>query len=134
MAQSTFSVRMDESIKKQFDALDMYYNKDMSLSEIGESLGKTRQGVFEILKRGEEKILDLEEKLKCHEMSLRCEELKDALVLVVSLQNSNKYDEATAVAKEVLDKIIEEAGRNANENLLISRFSAETARILKERK
>ncbi len=94
--------------KKQFDALDMYYNKDMSLSEIGESLGKTRQGVFEILKRGEEKILDLEEKLKCHEMSLRCEELKEALCLIVSLQNSNKYDEATAIAKNILDKTAKE--------------------------
>lgn len=35
--------------------------------------------------------------------------------------------------KEVLDKIITEAGYNANENLLISRFSSLTAAILKER-
>ena len=44
--------------KKQFEALDMYYNKDMSLSEIGENLGITRQGVYEILKRGEEKLFE----------------------------------------------------------------------------
>lgn len=35
--------------------------------------------------------------------------------------------------KEVLDKIISEAASNANENLLISRFSAETAAIMKDR-
>ena len=35
--------------------------------------------------------------------------------------------------KEVLDKIISEAASNANENLLISRFSSENAVIMKER-
>ncbi len=35
--------------------------------------------------------------------------------------------------KELMDKIVSEASSNANENLLISRFSSETARIMKER-
>ncbi len=50
-----------------------------------------------------------------------------------SLSRSYKISSLLQI-KEVLDKIIEEAGRNANENLLISRFSAETAKIIKERK
>ena len=50
-----------------------------------------------------------------------------------SLSRSYKISSLLQI-KEVLDKIIEEEGRNANENLLISRFSAETARIMKERK
>lgn len=35
--------------------------------------------------------------------------------------------------KEVMDKIISEAQMNANENLLISRFSSDTAKIMKDR-
>ncbi len=35
--------------------------------------------------------------------------------------------------KEIMDKIISEAGMNANENLLISRFSSDTAKIMKDR-
>ena len=52
---------------------------------------------------------------------------------VYSLSRSYKISSLLQI-KEVLDKIIEEAGHNANENLLISRFSAETARIMKDRK
>lgn len=91
--------------KKQFDALDMYYNKDMSLSEIGENLGITRQGVYEILKRGEEKLFDLEEKLHCHDLSSTCEELKKALIKVSELQMENKSQEALSVITEVLGKL-----------------------------
>ena len=78
--------------KKQFDALDMYYNKDMSLSEIGENLGITRQGVYEILKRGEEKLFYLEEKLHCHELTKTCEELKIALAKAQEANCSSKSE------------------------------------------
>ena len=50
-----------------------------------------------------------------------------------SLSRSYKISSLLQI-KEVLDKIIDEAGHNANENLLISRFSAGTASVLKERK
>ncbi len=50
-----------------------------------------------------------------------------------SLSRSYKISSLLQI-KEVLDKIIDEAGHNANENLLISRFSALTASVLKERK
>ena len=50
-----------------------------------------------------------------------------------SLSRSYKISSLLLI-KEILDKIIDEAGHNANENLLISRFSAGTAPIMKERK
>ena len=50
-----------------------------------------------------------------------------------SLSRSYKISSLLQI-KEVLDKIIDEAGHNANENLLISRFSAGAAPIMKERK
>ena len=50
-----------------------------------------------------------------------------------SLSRSYKISSLLQI-KEVLDKIIDEAQHNANENLLISRFSSETASIMKDRK
>lgn len=50
-----------------------------------------------------------------------------------SLSRSYKISSLLQI-KQVLDKIIDEAEHNANENLLISRFSSETALIMRERK
>lgn len=43
--------------------LDMYYNEDMSLSEIAESLGITRQGARDLIKKAGDELLLFEEKL-----------------------------------------------------------------------
>lgn len=45
------------------EMLDMYYNDDLSLSEISEECGITRQGVRDSLKKSEKELLSLEEKL-----------------------------------------------------------------------
>lgn len=49
--------------EKQRDVMEQYYNDDLSLSEIGENFGITRQGVRDSIKRGESVLLDLEEKV-----------------------------------------------------------------------
>ncbi len=49
--------------EKQYEALSMYYDEDLSLGEIAEQTGITRQGVRDAIKRGEEIITDLEDKL-----------------------------------------------------------------------
>ena len=48
---------------KQADIFDLYYNEDLSLSEIGEHLGITRQGARDALKRGEFILSEMEEKI-----------------------------------------------------------------------
>lgn len=49
--------------KKQAEAVDMYYNNDLSLGEISEQLGISRQGVHDTLKRAEKTLFEYEEKL-----------------------------------------------------------------------
>ena len=49
--------------EKQKYAVEMYYNDDLSLSEIAESIGITRQGVRDQLKHAEEYLTECEEKL-----------------------------------------------------------------------
>ncbi len=52
---------------KQYDAVDYYYNDDLSLGEIAENLGISRQGVRDSIKRAEAAMFELEEKLKLME-------------------------------------------------------------------
>lgn len=49
--------------KKQYDALQMYYNEDLSLGEIAAELGITRQGVMNFINKGESSLLKLENAL-----------------------------------------------------------------------
>ena len=49
--------------EKQLNILDNYYNLDLSLSEIAENENITRQAVRDIMKKGENKLFELEEKL-----------------------------------------------------------------------
>ena len=43
--------------------LDMYYNEDMSLSEIADALGITRQGARDLIKKAGDELLLFEDKL-----------------------------------------------------------------------
>lgn len=49
--------------ERKRDALDFYYNNDMSLSEVAEELGISRQGARELIKKAEEELNFYEEKL-----------------------------------------------------------------------
>ena len=49
---------------KQKDAIELYYNEDLSLGEISEHLDISRQGVRDCIQRGTAILDDLEEKLK----------------------------------------------------------------------
>lgn len=48
---------------RQYEAFDLYYNEDLSLGELAENLGVTRQGVLDNVRTAEKKLLDYEEKL-----------------------------------------------------------------------
>ena len=48
---------------KQRDFLEYYYNDDLSLSEIAENEGITRQGVRDAIKRAEAQLIAMEERL-----------------------------------------------------------------------
>ncbi len=50
--------------KKQLNVLDNYYNDNLSLSEIAENNNISRQGVRDLLKKGEDKLFEYEEKLE----------------------------------------------------------------------
>jgi len=84
---------------KQRDVLDLYYNEDLSLAEIGQNTGITRQGVRDSIKRGEYTLFELEQKLglwaRVCEMQEGFERIRD---LTQRIQSENTgYLRSTAV-------------------------------------
>ena len=52
----------DVLTERQKEFYDLYYNEDLSLSEIAENSGITRQGVRDLIVRAEKALEDIEEK------------------------------------------------------------------------
>jgi len=52
---------------KQQEALDSYYNQDLSLAEIASEMDVSRQGVRNFIKTGEQHLAEFEEKLNLAE-------------------------------------------------------------------
>ena len=66
--------------EKQLSILEDYYNMDLSLSEIAENHNITRQAVRDVIKKGENKLFEFEEKLGFMKKTYKQEE-KIAMVL-----------------------------------------------------
>lgn len=60
---------------KQRDVLELYYDEDLSLSEIAEHERISRQGVHDSIKRGQQTLDELESKLKIAEKILAMQEI-----------------------------------------------------------
>lgn len=74
--------------EKQREAIDCYYNKDFSLSEIAYNQGITRQGVHDTIKRAENLLIDMEDKLglveRFHYINQGLEQILDEIKNIIS--------------------------------------------------
>lgn len=91
--------------QKQKEAVECYYNEDLSLSEIASNLGITRQGVRDAIKRSEIVLFDMEEKLglvkKFWEMK---KNLSNILIYTKKISDVNiRY----ARSKDIYESVIE---------------------------
>lgn len=88
---------------KQRDFLDLYYNEDLSLSEIAENEGITRQGVRDSIKRAEAQLFDMEEKLQ---LAKRFSDLKDALAEISECADKiYNYNLEHSLSREINDNV-----------------------------
>lgn len=75
--------------EKQFNFIDDYYNNDLSLSEIADNYGITRQAARDNIKKGENKLFEYEEKLGIMKTTLKNEKtIEDILMQINSIQTS----------------------------------------------
>ena len=58
--------------KRQRECFELRYNQDLSLGEIGQELGISRQGVFDNLSRTEALLKNMEEKTGCVRRDMQC--------------------------------------------------------------
>ena len=88
--------------KKQFDFIDDYYNNDLSLSEIAENNNITRQAVRDIIKKGEKKLFEYEEKLQFMKRMLTQEKrIQKALSELTKIQKDYSDKEIANVLENV---------------------------------
>lgn len=71
--------------EKQAEVLDLYCNDDLSLSEIAELTGVSRQAVHDAIAKGERILSDIEEKTK---LGARIGELEARLLKIHKLAES----------------------------------------------
>jgi predicted DNA-binding protein YlxM (UPF0122 family) len=81
---------------RQKEFYDLYYNEDLSLAEIAENYGITRQGVRDVIVRAEQILTETEDKTglirRFHKMQENIHELEGALQNIVAL-NAGKYQD-----------------------------------------
>ncbi len=88
--------------QKQFEMINDYYNQDLSLSEIAENNKITRQAVRDILKKGEKKLFEYEEKLLFMKRTLNQEKRIEKVLAELTKIQKNDSDKQIA---DVLENI-----------------------------
>ncbi len=87
---------------KQYEFLDDYYNNDLSLSEIAENNNITRQAVRDIIKKGEKKLFEYEEKLLFMKRTLNQEKkIENVLVELTKIQNDYSDKQIASVLENI---------------------------------
>ena len=95
--------------ERRRDILDLYYNDDLSLSEIAEDEGISRQGVRHIIKKGEEELLRLETALGLCEHYSNLQEVATSLSHFIDVLNedgSPKAKEWTTILDNAVQTIL----------------------------
>ena len=88
--------------KKQFEIIYDYYNNDLSLSEIAENNNITRQAVRDILKKGEKKLFEFEEKLQFMKRTLNQEKKIEKVLFELTKIQKSYSDEKIADVLETI--------------------------------
>jgi len=82
--------------EKQLQILTDYYNMDLSLSEIAENENITRQAVRDIIKKGENKLFEIEEKLQIMKKMQKQEEKISSILSELTKIQTKFTDEQIA--------------------------------------
>lgn len=82
---------------RQKEFYDLYYNEDLSLAEIAENYGITRQGVRDVIVRAEGILTELEEKTgiirRFHQMQSQFDDIRKAVDDIRRINEEKGYDD-----------------------------------------
>lgn len=89
----------DMLTEKQREMIEYYYNEDLSLAEIADNQGITRQGVRDSIKRAETQLFSMEERLGLAEKFTK---MKNGLTCICdSAVKIEEYNSHHSASKEV---------------------------------
>lgn len=95
---------------RQKEFFDLYYNEDLSLSEIAENYGITRQGVRDVIVRAEGIMQELEDKTGIIRRFQRMQEqfsgIERAADSILAINSEHSYDsDIETLATEIKDAV-----------------------------
>lgn len=93
--------------EKQYELINDYYNNDLSLSEIAENNNITRQAVRDIIKKGENKLFEYEEKLLFMKRMLKQEkQIQDILIELSKIQETSSDKKIEKILNNIRKELI----------------------------
>lgn len=94
---------------KQYGALDMYYNQDLSLAEIAEENSISRQGARDFIKRGEKQLCEYEEKLglvkRFNDITKQITEMNSMIERLRNDTNSSDIEKLKQISQKLSEEI-----------------------------
>ena len=92
--------------EKQQDVLDLYYNENLSLAEIAEEVGITRQAVRDCIVKGEKRLFNLEERLEIMKKNDRQEKQLQKIISELSqIEIKDSDEEINGIIRNVVKEL-----------------------------
>ena len=92
----------DMLTERQRMCLDLRYNQDLSLAEIAEELGVSRQGVHDNIIRAEAHLENMEAKTGCVKRDQACRKAASSILASAQLLQQNEDPVVSALAQQIV--------------------------------
>ena len=89
---------------RQRECFELRYGQDLSLGEIGQELGVSRQGVHDNLNRAEDILRKMEKKTGCVSRDLQCRKAARHIETLAGVLVQHTDPEVSAVAEKILSE------------------------------
>lgn len=87
---------------RQRECFELRYDQDLSLGEIAQELGISRQGVYDNLSRTEALLMNMEQKTGCVRRDLQCRQAADTIVTAAQSLTEHKDKTVSQLAGKIL--------------------------------
>ena len=87
---------------RQRECFELRYNQDLSLGEIGQELGISRQGVHDNLTRTEALLINMEEKTGCVRRDLACRKASGKILMLARQLAGHEDEHISDLARQIV--------------------------------
>ena len=91
--------------ERQRSCLDLRYNQDLSLGEIAQELGVSRQGVYDNLSRAEALLKNMEEKTGCVRRAMAVRKAEKKILSAAQALASHPDETVSTLAVSIIDAV-----------------------------